>query len=224
MRSEQLIKLIPMSVGTLFLLSGCVNPPERSSGIVPRASQSPAAGLPEATPTQGTGNDDTTPRVTTTAPPVNLVPIKIKYVINRTDNNNCLTIQPVGAASISPKCSADGGASLDWVSQDVANPGTGAFKATIKIDTTEKNTERKFSSASDNTGDNGWRWRCVKWQEKVSKLPVHTVCYEDGNALNKSFDSSDLFVDIVGAESVDLGGGVQCEAGTDIERPTCTRK
>lgn len=231
MLNKLVLKRIFLVLGGCASLVGCVNPPERTSGVSPRPVQSPKDGggelPPVETPPGGDqkrqGDGDGTQRTLPVAGPTGNV-VKVKYWLNKTDNNNCLTIQPVGSASISSKCVSEGATLADWVSQDVPAPASGAFKATIKIDTTDKPSAKTFSSASDNVGDNGWRWRCVKTQDKITKVSVHTVCYEDGNAVNKTYESSDLFVQIVGPESVDLGGGVQCTAATDIDQVKCAPK
>lgn len=205
------------------VLSGCVKPPERTSGVIPRATE-PAreSNLPVTDPPRGddpAGRGDDRPRQPTTT----VGTFKIKYWINKTDNDNCLTIQPVGAASISSKCVSEGAKIADYVSQDVPATADGVLKATIKIDTTESPVARKFSSASDNVGDNGWRWRCVKTEDPLTKMVRHTVCYEDGNASNKIFASSDIFVEFEGPSSVELTG-VRCASGADIDKVTCTPK
>ncbi|MEY3901527.1 MAG: hypothetical protein RL189_833 [Pseudomonadota bacterium] len=202
---------------------GCVKPPERTSGVTPRATE-PArdSSLPVTQPPRGddqSGRGDDRPG----QPPTTAGSFKIKYWINKTDNDNCLTIQPVGAASISSKCVSEGAKIADYVTQEMPATADGTLKATIKIDTTESPVARKFSSASDNVGDNGWRWRCVKTEDSVSKIVRHTVCYEDGNATNKVFASSDIFVEFEGPSSVELTG-VQCASGTDVDKVTCTPK
>lgn len=207
----------------LVVSVGCVKPPERTSGVTPRATE-PArdSNLPVTEPPRGddqSGRGDDRPR----QPPTTAGSFKIKYWINKTDNDNCLTIQPVGAASISSKCVSEGATIADYVTQEMPATADGTLKATIKIDTTESPVARKFSSASDNVGDNGWRWRCVKTEDSVSKIVRHTVCYEDGNATNKVFASSDIFVEFEGPSSVELTG-VQCASGTDVDKVTCTPK
>lgn len=235
MQNNSILKSIFVVIGGCASLVGCVNPPERTSGVSPRPVQSPKDGAGEPPPVEtppggeqrnpadSQRNGDGTPKTLPVAGATGNV-VKVKYWLNKTDNNNCLTIQPVGGASISSKCVSEGATVADWVSQDVPAPASGAFKATIKIDTTDKPSAKTFSSASDNVGENGWRWRCVKTQDKISKVNVHTVCYEDGNAVNKTYESSDLFVQIVGPESVDLGGGVQCTTATDIDQVKCAPK
>ncbi|NBW81900.1 hypothetical protein EBR21_09110 [bacterium] len=225
MQGKSALLLNSSLLGVVISFIGCVNPPERSSGVTPRVTETPAS-HPDPVETHTAGSE-TTPIATVTRGTENQSAgagkIKIKYWLNRTDNSNCLTIQPVGSASISAKCSAEIGETKDWISQEVAAGQGGTLKATIKIDTTEKTTAKTFSSTSENTGDNDWRWRCVKSTDPVSKLTTHTVCYEDGNSAAKSFESSDLFVQFVGASSVDLVG-VQCASGADVDMVKCTPK
>lgn len=223
MQGKSAILLNSILLGALFGFVGCVNPPERSSGVTPRVT-----GTPSTSPdTSGTQLPVDEPPPVATRATENQTgvagKVKIKYWLNKTDNNNCLTIQPVGSASISAKCTAEIGDTKDWVVQDVAAGEGGTLKATIKIDTTEKATAKMISTASDNTGDNAWRWRCVKSSDSITKVTVHTVCYEDGNSAAKTFDSSDLFVRFVGAGSVDLSG-VQCASGADVDMVKCTPK
>ncbi|MFZ9519504.1 MAG: hypothetical protein ACO3A4_03410 [Silvanigrellaceae bacterium] len=220
-------------IGVLSCFAGCVNPPERTSGVLPRATGTPqSSDLPAIDPNAPVG-DPNSPATTGSPNAVGTrdfenqsgtgTKVKIKYWLNKTDNNNCLTIQPVGSASISAKCSAEVGVMTDWVTQEVAAGQGGVLKATIKIDTTEKATSKAIATASDNPGENAWRWRCVKSTDKVTQETVHTVCYEDGNSTAKTFESSDLFVQFVGAKGVELTG-VQCSPGVDIDKPTCTPK
>jgi hypothetical protein len=147
---------------------------------------------------------------------------KVSYWLNRTENNNCLTIQPQGSASVSAKCSLEGATLEDWIAQDLTNAGV-KLSATIRIETKNATTKQNFVSASDNTGEQNWRWRCVKTKDVTKQISVHTICYEDGNALNKVFESSDLFVRFTGPETVELTG-VKCTAGNDIDMVTCTAK
>ncbi|MEN9824712.1 MAG: hypothetical protein RI953_457 [Pseudomonadota bacterium] len=223
MQGKSAILLNSILLGAIFGFVGCVNPPERSSGVTPRVT-----GTPSTSPdTSGTQLPVDEPPPVATIATENQTgvagKVKIKYWLNKTDNNNCLTIQPVGSASISAKCSAEVVEMKDWVSQEVASGAGGTLKATIKIDTTEKTTARTFASASDNTGENAWRWRCVKSPDPYTKEIVHTVCYEDGNSAAKTFESADLFVQFAGASSVDLFG-VQCASGADIDKVKCTPK
>lgn len=207
----------------MTVFAGCVKPPERTSGVIPRATEPardsdlPVTELPRGDDQSGRG--DEIPR----QPSTTVGSFKIKYWINKTGNDNCLTIQPVGAASISSKCVSEGAKIADYVTTDLPATADGVLKATIKIDTTENPVARKFSSASDNVGENGWRWRCVKTEDPVSKMVRHTVCYEDGNAINKAFASSDIFVEFEGPSSVQLTG-VQCASGADVDKVTCTPK
>lgn len=230
------IPVIVLSViaGISFLsLNGCVNPPERNSGVSPRPSETPGGKVepsPEATvkieptmpePTRaGGGAQIMNPPVV--PPAAEAASVKIKYWLNKTENNNCLTIQPSGSALISAKCTADGAVTNTWVTQEAAVANS-PFKLSIQVETTPKGSANKVVSATDNLGENGWRWRCVKTQDKVTKVTMHTICYEDGNALAKTFDSSDLFVQLVGPESVEMAG-VQCGSGADIDLARCTPK
>lgn len=226
--------LISFSASGLMLAGGCVNPPQRTSATIPPIPPVPAE--PAAKPPQtddgsrvkelpnggGGGGGGDGGGGAPVVPPAASAKSQVSYWLNKTDSNNCLTIQPQGAASISAKCSLDGATLGDWIAQDLtpANPSQGA---TIRIETANRVTKQNFTTASDNPADNAWRWRCVKTKDSAKQLTVHTVCYEDGNSTNKVFESSDLFVRFVGPETVDLGA-VKCTAANDIDMPTCMPK
>jgi hypothetical protein len=174
-------------------------------------------------------DDDSRVRENKPAPPTGSAPApsgtdqhKISYWLNKTDSSNCLTIQPAGSASVSAKCSLDGATLADWVTQDLPKANA-SLTATIRIETQNSLTKQNFTTASDNTGEHNWRWRCVKTKDAIKQLTVHTVCYEDGNSVAKVFETSDLFVRFVGPETVELTG-VKCSSGNDIDMVTCTPK
>lgn len=216
--------LIAFSASGLMLAGGCVNPPQRTSTTLPPIPPVPApSAKPPLTddgsrvkemPAGGGG--------VPVVPPAASAKSQVSYWLNKTDSNNCLTIQPQGAASISAKCSLDGATLGDWTAQDlpVSSPSQGA---TIRIETANRVTKQNLTTASDNPAENAWRWRCVKTKDSAKQLTVHTVCYEDGNSTNKVFESSDLFVRFVGPETVDLGA-VKCTAANDLDMPTCMPK
>lgn len=147
------------------------------------------------------------------------VEVKVSYWLNKTANDNCLTIQPAGTEVITSKCVSEGASTATWVSKSFSAPDN-PLKVLLKVDTKEKASEKSFSSQSDNLGDQSWRWRCVKAKDKATQKTITTVCYEDGNALNKKFESSDVFVQFIGPEKIDLGA-ITCVAGDNIETTTC---
>jgi hypothetical protein len=236
MQNKLLKMQLLMIICGVLVTSSCVNPPEKGSSTMPRITPPPQES-PQATQTPmddvrgreisapATGTTVPAPTGTTpaTAPASGTTPYKINYWLSKTDNSNCLTIQPVGAASISPKCSLDGAQLGVWLSQEVPATATGSLSATIKVETSDKLTAKKFVSASDNVGEYAWRWRCVKTKDQKAQITVHTVCYEDGNAVNKVYDSSDLFVQFIGPEKVELTG-VQCVPGADVDMTKCMPK
>ncbi len=226
-----------LKFGVLALVSmsvvNCVNPPQRASGVNPSPAKSP---IPDAdkgdrleSEPSPTGDDIRGDRSPGRAIPVNPAPapgageVKVSYWLNTTDNSNCLSVQVAGSATaITAPCTGGGRTSPQWVEQAFPSSGASAFKAVLKVETTDK-TQAKATASSDNLGDASWRWRCVTSQDPVSKAFIHTACYEDGNTLNKSFESSDLFVQISGPENVDLGG-IQCTKATSVDLVRCAAK
>lgn len=219
-------------VAIALVFVGCVNPPQRASGVNPSPAKSPGQGGPldsgRDLPGPGVPSGDDQNRGPELQTPPITVPdssgssgTKVSYWLNKTDNNNCLTIQVVGAAAaVTAPCSTSESGSPKWVESTFA--ATESLKATLKVDTTDK-AQAKFSSSSDSLGDMAWRWRCVSKVDAASKKNVHVACYEDGNALKKTFESSDLFVQIIGPSTVDLGG-IQCTKVTDFDLTTCSGK
>jgi hypothetical protein len=149
--------------------------------------------------------------------------VKVSYWLNTTDNSNCLSITVEGDANpISAPCSGGGRTSPQWVDKTFAGAAGGVFKANLKVETTDK-VGTKITSSSDALGDNAWRWRCVSRQDPVTSKMVHTMCYEDGNdqTLKKTFESSDLFVQIVGPANIDLGS-ISCVSAKEVDLVRCT--
>jgi|GEM_PF-739541 len=232
MQNRKNILVLPTLFLTFSLLAACVNPPQRASGVNPNPANPGDGGKPDnppppdgvQPPRAGDGSIRPAPAVVP-VPVTEAGSVKVSYWLNATVNSNCVIIQPPNnLAPISSPCSGDGRTTPQWIDSNVAFSGTSAFKPIVTIETTDK-AGNKLSSASNNLGDNAWRWRCISKQDKVTKAFVHTLCYEDGDALtlNKSFDSSDLFVQFVGPEKIDLGG-VQCTLVTDVDLAKCSGK
>lgn len=216
-----------------MIFVNCVNPPQRASGVNPSPAKSPLPGTDkgdglESEPSP-TGDDIRGDRSPGRAIPVVPAPapgageVKVSYWLNTTDNSNCLTVQVAGSATaITAPCTGGGRTSPQWIEQAFPSSAASAFKAVLKVETTDK-TQAKATTSSDNLGGAAWRWRCVTSQDPVSKAFIHTACYEDGNTLDKSFESSDLFVQISGPENVDLGG-IQCAKGTSVDLVRCVAR
>jgi hypothetical protein len=213
----------------VVILQSCVNPPQRTSGVNPAPARTPSdSAYPDDSGRQSGGGDATGDRGA--LPPTNVPPVappsekvKVSYWLNPTDNNNCLTIQVAGAAApVTAPCTGTTRPQEVFVDNLFPSTGTAPFKLSVKVETTEK-SQAKFESASDNRGAQAWRWRCISSQDPVSKVNVHTLCYEDGNALAKAFDSSDLFVQVVGPEKVEFGD-VLCQKVTSVDLGKCMQK
>lgn len=231
-KNSSLATLGVIAIASMGVVS-CVNPPQRASGVNPSPAKNPLPGIEKGdgleSETSPTGDDSRGERSPGRAIPVVPAPapgagaVKVSYWLNTTDNSNCLTVQVAGSASaITAPCTGGGRTSPQWIEQTFPSSGVSAFKAVLKVETTDR-TQAKAITSSDNLGDAAWRWRCVTSQDSVSKTFIHTACYEDGNILEKSFESSDLFVQISGPEGVDLGG-IQCAKGTSVDLVRCVAK
>lgn len=224
-------------VGVVSFL-GCVNPPQRASGVNPNPVKSPPAGGQQELPNDSLQEDPPGRVVPTVKPPGNgevrtpeptapggsgAVGTQVSYWLNQTSSTNCLSIQIAGVDSqVSSACPAT--AFGTWVDTEIPSSSQ-PFKATIKVDTTEKNQNRFNTSSDQLAADTAWRWRCLSKTDPVSKKSVHVVCYEDGdaNTLSSKFESSDLFIRISGPASVDLGA-IKCTQVNDFDMTTCSGK
>ncbi|MEN9528276.1 MAG: hypothetical protein RI932_149 [Pseudomonadota bacterium] len=214
---------------SLVFLQSCVNPPQRASGVNPAPAKPPVDQPISDDSGRQTGGGDVTgdrPILPPANAPVGAPPaekVKVSYWLNPTANSNCLTLQVQGAASpISAPCTGVTRPSEVWVDNLFPSTGSSAFKLSAKVETTEK-SNTKFESTTDNPGSQAWRWRCFSAQGADASKNVHMLCYEDGNALAKTFESSDLFVQVVGAASVDLGG-LQCQKVTAATPEVCNQR
>jgi hypothetical protein len=235
--------MVSLAVGVMSLslcIVGCVNPPNKNTGALPKPTPTaaagntgggnedgggnggggagPASGDGSGT-TGGTGQGDPSPLLSGAQGGK----VTVKYWLNKTVNNNCLTIQAGEVSPISAKCSNDAAQTTAWIIQDVEVADFKKFKAKVTVDSTEKATAKTLTSSTEKPGDEAWRWRCVKTQDKVTSKTTLTVCYEDGNASSKVFESSDLFVQLVGADTSHLDG-IQCQTGASIDMVKCSPK
>lgn len=223
------IQRVILSGAIALVHFGCVNPPKKASGVGPAATKTPQDGFPSQGGEVPSDDSSTGRTLPTNRGPVPSGPapttevnsdVKVSYWLNTTDNSNCLSIAVAGDTSpIAAPCTGGGRTSPQWVDKTFSGAAGAAFKATFKVDTTDK-AGNKTTTSSDAPGDNAWRWRCVSRQDPVTTKMVHTVCYEDGNALDRVFDSSDLFVQIVGPSTVDLGS-ISCVSAKELDLVRC---
>ena len=218
---------------SMAVLQSCVNPPQRTSGVNPAPAKSPGdTAVPDDSGRQAGGGDVTGDQ--SSLPPTNIPPVarpadkvKVRYWLNPTANSNCLTIQVAGASPVTAPCTGTTPPQPVFVDNLYPSTGTAPFKLSVKVATTETALP-KFESASDNTGTQDWRWRCIASEDvnpndATKKVSVHTLCYEDGNSAAKTFDSSDLFVQVVGPASVDFGD-LECSKVTIADMNKCAQK
>lgn len=214
-----------LAVLSLALLQSCVNPPQRTSGVNPSPAKPPAdQPTPDDTAGRPIGDDVRGDRPI--LPPANAPvgapsadKVKVSYWLNPTVNSNCLTVSVEGAAeAVKAPCTGVTRPTARWVDTLFPSTGSSAFKLNVKLETTE-NSGTKFESTTDIPGAQAWRWRCFSDSTKN----LHILCYEDGNALAKTFETSDLFVQVEGASSVDFGA-VQCQKVPAASSANCNQK